>query len=178
MPFNYQRFEENMNNRVDGKKRNKVLQGLLSYETLTTPVQTAQWINQMMDQLASAAGDATARDVMEACGQRCIGQSILSKAKNIQLKSHDLDDLLDRLNEAHIGGGKMFRTDEGIHASYERCYCGSVSKTRQPISPIYCQCSCGWYKKLFETILDKPVKVELLDSIIHGAHSCQFVIHI
>jgi len=115
---------------------------------------------------------------MEACGQQCIGQSVLDKAKSLKHGTGDIDEFLEKLNKAHIGGGKLRRDNSIIYASYERCYCGSVSKTQKPISLLYCQCSCGWYKKLFEATLGKPVKVELVDSIIHGADTCQFIIHI
>jgi predicted ArsR family transcriptional regulator len=131
-----------------------------------------------MDDLCVEIGEENAKGVMEACGQRCIGQSVLQKALKLQQVSRNFDDLLAKLNQEHIGGGNLWREENIIHASYEHCYCGSVSKTRKPISTIYCQCSCGWYKRLFETLLEKPLKVELLDSIIHGANTCQFIIHI
>jgi predicted ArsR family transcriptional regulator len=178
MPFNYQRFTNSLNNHTDINQQEHILQRLPAYDTLTTPVQTTRWIKNLVDNLTDVVGEETARDVMEACGQQCIGQSLLAKAEKIQTQSRDIDDLLERLNGAHIGGGKLHRDGNVINASYERCYCGSVSKTRQPISKNYCQCSCGWYRKLFETLLNHPVKVELLDSIIHGANTCQFIIHI
>ena len=70
----------------------------------------------------------------------------------------------------------MRRTDAGIEAAYDRCYCGSVSKTREPISATYCACSCGWYRQLFETLLGTAVEVELLESIIQGSERCRFLI--
>jgi len=148
------------------------------FESLTTSTQTAKWIKRLMDDLSKEIGVENAKAVMEVCGQQCIGTSVTEKARMIRESSNDFDDLLDKLNQAHIGGGKLRRVGDVIYASYERCYCGSVSKTRLPISPIYCQCSCGWYKKLFETVFKKPVRVELIDSIIHGADTCQFRIYI
>jgi predicted ArsR family transcriptional regulator len=38
-------------------------------------------------------------------------------------------------------------------------------------------CSCGWYRQLFETLLDGPVEVELLGSIVQGDERCRFLIH-
>jgi predicted ArsR family transcriptional regulator len=178
MPFHIQRFMNNLQDHTDKGIQEQVLQGLAAYDTLTTPVKTARWIKMLVENLTDIAGEDIAKDVMEACGQQCMGQNLLVKAWKLQKQSQDIDDLLIKLNDAHIGGGKLHREGDIIYASYERCYCGSVSKTRQPISLIYCQCSCGWYKQLFEAILDRSVKVELLDSIIHGADTCQFIIHI
>jgi predicted hydrocarbon binding protein len=155
-----------------------LLQNRVEFKSLTTGAQTARWIGNLMDDLVVAVGPDKAKDVMEVCGRQCIGLSILDKARKIQQEARDIDELLAKLNQAHIGGGKMRREHDVIYASYEQCYCGSVSKAPTPINAVYCQCSCGWYKNLLETILGKPVKVELIDSIIHGANTCQFKIYI
>ncbi|MBN2460978.1 MAG: hypothetical protein JXB60_05170 [Candidatus Cloacimonetes bacterium] len=116
--------------------------------------------------------------IMEACGHSCIGNSVIEKARRLLVDAQNLDDFLYRLNQAHIGGSHLQRRGETVHAVYYRCCCGSVSKTREPFSATYCHCSCGWYQRLFEALLNKPVEVELLGSIIQGNESCQFLIHI
>jgi hypothetical protein len=122
----------------------------------------------MMDVLDRAVDEETRRLIMEACGRRCISASTLEKARRLQQEAQDLDDLLSRLNGAHIGGGHLQRKGDVIHAAYDRCYCGSVSKVSETFSATYCYCSCGWYRQLFETLLGRPVEVELLGSIIQG----------
>jgi predicted hydrocarbon binding protein len=178
MPFKIHRFLRSLNDHTTKNVQDQLIKNRAAYDTLTTNSQTARWIGTLVDDLVVEIGADEAKVVMEACGQQCIGQSVLDKAKLLKRDSSDIDEFLEKLNHAHIGGGKLQRDGSVIFASYERCYCGSVSKTRQPISTIYCQCSCGWYKKLFEATLEKPVKVELIDSVIHGADTCQFIIHI
>jgi predicted hydrocarbon binding protein len=51
-----------------------------------------------------------------------------------------------------------------------------VSQAQEPFSPTYCQCSCGWYRQLFETLQGKAVEVDLLGSIRQGDERCQFLI--
>jgi predicted hydrocarbon binding protein len=178
MPFKIDRFLNSLMDHEGKSAQELLMQNRIAYDTLTTSTQTARWIGSMMEDMAVEISADNARVVMETCGQHCIGISILENARMLQQDSRDIDELLDKLNYAHIGGGKLRREENIIYASYDKCYCGSVSKTRQPISTIYCHCSCGWYKQLFESILNKPVKVELLDSIVHGADLCQFIIHI
>jgi hypothetical protein len=72
----------------------------------------------------------------------------------------------------------LHRDGEVIYAAYDRCYCGSVNKTRELFLATYCHCSCGWYQQLFETLLDRPVEVELLGSILQGDERCRFLIRI
>jgi predicted hydrocarbon binding protein len=178
MPFKLHRFLKNLDDHVNKSVHDQLMQNRVPFDTLTTSPQTARWIGILVDDLTVGIGADEAKAVMEACGQQCIGQSVLDKARLLKQDSRDLDELLEKLNHAHVGGGKFQREGSVIFASYDRCYCGTVSKTRKPMSSIYCQCSCGWYKKLFEATLDQPVKVELIDSIIHGADRCQFIIHI
>jgi predicted hydrocarbon binding protein len=131
-----------------------------------------------MDVLERELDEETRRAIMEACGRRCIGASTLGKARSIQREAQDLEDLLRRLNKAHLGGGHLQLEGGVIHAAYDRCYCGSVSKTKEDFSASYCQCSCGWYRQLFETLLERPVEVDLLSSIIQGDERCRFVIRV
>lgn len=176
MPFNPTRFTHSLQIHASQEEVACLMQHRPDYAALTTPAQTAHWIAILMDDLNTCLGEERAQAVMEDCGQQCIGSSPLQRAQQLQRQAAGLDDLLERLNQAHIGGGQLRREGDTIHATYQRCYCGSVSKTRQPISTTYCQCSCGWFKRLFETLLEKPVQVQLVDSIAHGADVCTFTI--
>ncbi len=177
MPFNVQTFLENVESCTKGKARDGLRRLCKEYGALTTPKQRAGCVKEMMDSLDEAVDTRTRQAVMEACGRQCICHSTLEKGLRIKKQSHDLDDLLHRLNEAHIGGGHLARKGKVIHAFYDRCYCGSVSKSMAQFSSTYCHCSCGWYRQLFETLMGEPVRVELLGSIIQGDTKCEFVIH-
>ena len=48
----------------------------------------------------------------------------------------------------------------------------------QPIDPIFCNCSGGFIKNYWEAVLECPVDVELLDSVIMGGKFCEFAIHL
>ncbi|MHA1474688.1 MAG: hypothetical protein ACTSQ5_05830 [Promethearchaeota archaeon] len=47
-----------------------------------------------------------------------------------------------------------------------------------PIDPIFCNCSGGFIKNYWEGVLECPIDVELLDSVIKGDKFCEFVIHL
>jgi predicted hydrocarbon binding protein len=176
MPFNLRTFQDKVENWTEGAWDGELSKICQSYEKLTTQQQKAHSIKQMMELLDRNVEAGTRYTIMEECGRRCIPASVLAKADRLKKNAIDLDDLLSRLNQSHIGGGHLQQDEQVIHASYDRCYCGSVSKTREPISATYCHCSCGWYRQLFESLLNKPVEVELLGSIIQGNECCQFVI--
>lgn len=178
MPFKPNYFQQKVDLLVPWETRNKMIQLCQSLTQLTTPRQKAQCIKEMMEILDREVDLKARIEIMEECGRYCIGRSTLEKALHLKKVATDLDDLLFRLNQEHIGGGLLRREGKIINAQYERCYCGSVSKTRELFSSTYCHCSCGWFKQLFETLLIRPVTVELKTSIIQGDNNCQFEIHI
>lgn len=178
MPFRPQTFIEIVSSQLEGPAQEELAQACEAYAALTTPLQRSRCIHGMMETLDRAVDEPRRREIMEACGQRCITTGILRIALRLRHEANDLDDLLRRLNQAHIGGGRLERTGDVIYAAYDRCYCGSVSHARKPFSPTYCHCSCGWYHRLFETLFEGPVEVELLSSILQGDERCQFKIRI
>jgi len=178
MPFKPQVFQEAIEGRVSETTQEVLGQACNAYDTLTTPLQRARCIKGVIDVLDQAVDTSTRQAIMQACGRQCIGASVLDKARKLARTASDLDDLLAQLNQVHIGGGHLRREGDVIHARYDRCYCGSVNQTKEPFSPTYCHCSCGWYRQLFETLLERPVEVELCTSIIQGGENCQFRIMI
>ena len=178
MPFRVKVFKDNVGSWVDDDFKAELEQVCECYNAATTPLQKARCVKSIMDVLDSEVDEHARRVIMEACGHRCIGASTLKKAVKLQEQAFNLDELLVLLNEQHIGGGYLQRYGNVIHAAYDRCYCGSVSKTKELFTETYCHCSCGWYQKLFETVLSRPVRVELLGSIIQGDQRCEFRIHL
>jgi len=174
MPFRPQFFQDNIAGRVPETTAETLAQACADYDALTTPLQRARCLKGMMDALDQAVDEPTRQAIMQACGRQCIGASVIDKARKLAKTASDLDDLLAQLNQVHIGGGHLRREGDVIHATYTRCYCGSVNQTKAPFSATYCHCSCGWYRQLFETLLERPVTVELVSSIIQGDASCQF----
>jgi len=61
------------------------------------------------------------------------------------------------------------------------CHCPrirDVLKTSQTIPSIYCYCGAGFYKGMWEEILQQPVEVELLESVLKGDDVCKVAIHL
>jgi predicted hydrocarbon binding protein len=49
-------------------------------------------------------------------------------------------------------------------------------KTGETLSPTYCYCGAGFYQGIWETILQQPVEVELLESVLEGDEVCKVAI--
>ena len=51
-------------------------------------------------------------------------------------------------------------------------------KTGDTISPIYCYCGAGFYKGIWEEIIQQPVEIEMLETVLKGDNVCQFAIYL
>ena len=61
------------------------------------------------------------------------------------------------------------------------CHCPRIRdivNRPQRISATYCYCGGGFYKSLWEDILQESVEVELLRSVLQGDDVCSFAIHL
>ncbi|MCG2768227.1 MAG: DUF6144 family protein [Anaerolineae bacterium] len=61
------------------------------------------------------------------------------------------------------------------------CHCPrirDVLKSSETISPTYCYCGAGFYKGIWEEILQEHVEVELLESVLKGDDVCKVAIHL
>ena len=61
------------------------------------------------------------------------------------------------------------------------CHCPRVREilnTSRTISATYCYCGAGFYKGIWEEILQKPVEVEVLESVLKGDEVCKIAIYL
>lgn len=167
-------YQQSLEGAAPAGLRERLLRGVERITPRTSPAAQAAWVHEAVETLEAELAEPDRRLILERCGRSCIGRSVLANARQIYASSQGMEDFLDRLNQAHIGGGRLAWRDGGVDAGYDRCYCGVVSQTQQPFSPTFCNCSRGWYLALFESCLGRPVEVTLLSSIIQGADRCRF----
>ena len=61
------------------------------------------------------------------------------------------------------------------------CHCPRVRdalKAGERLPKSYCHCSAGFYKKNYEEILQQPVDVEIVETVLSGDEVCAFAIHL
>ena len=74
----------------------------------------------------------------------------------------------------------MNETDPEMRRQYY-CHCPrirDVLKTSETISPTYCYCGAGFYKGIWEEILQQPVEVQILETVLKGDESCKIAIYL
>ncbi len=121
----------------------------------------------------------TKQKIMELCGEACAySDKDFEIAKEIAKEAVDVEEILVRVNKEIPWCGTWIRKGNTIQSTCVNCGCPLVrNNVVEPIGT-FCYCSRGWVKKIFETLLKKPVKVELKKSIGLGDKVCEFVVYI
>lgn len=169
---------------IEKQADREVLQALLidfkRLENIINPVTKAEWISELVEKLEQMVGQSTTTNIMQACGRTCCGIGRGEKANQLFKRSKNLTEFIRELNNQRLGGGRLVLVNRStIVGGYDKCYCGLVNVTKTVFpTKTYCQCSAGWYKQFFEIALQQSVGVEILKSIISGAKTCEFIIHI
>ena len=156
----------------------KAMQDSEKYASLKPPEQ-AGWWKATIERLEKEIGKEKAIKIMEYCGRKCCGQGHRRTAKRLMGESKSIEEFLNKLNKKFRGARFKLKDKNTVVVRYDKCFCGQVKQTKQPFpTTIYCQCGVAWEKQFFESALDRSVEVEMVQTVITGAKSCEFIIHI
>lgn len=159
--------------------KQKVLDQCKSCQKISDDKEMAQCVKEVMIKFNEVVSNEEKRyKVMETMGNACFNRFFVKIARDTKKISNGIAEIIQNLNKA--SGAEHFKLEDNkIHAKFNQCLCQvGVRDAIEPISKTYCSCSLGWMKSLFKMLLDRPFKVELLDSIVSGGKSCQFVVSV
>ena len=146
------------------------------------PDEKALWWKNAVERLENELGIDRAIEIMRTCGSKCCGQGQRKTAKRLMNESSSLEDFLERVSKYEVKEGELeykLINDNTIIGKHHKCFCGQVKKSKELFkNKTYCQCSVEFNKQFFEAAFEKPVNVELKQSIINGGDFCEFEIKI
>ena len=130
------------------------------------------WISNLMKNMDQQMGDKEKIRLLEECGRACAERHAKAEASK---HKGNLDGWLGVLKK-WVGQENVHREDNGVRVIYSKCLCPLVQDHPPLMSKTYCNCSRGWLKEVFETVVEKPVEVKLEDSIMKGGKQCRFTV--
>jgi effector-binding domain-containing protein len=71
---------------------------------------------------------------------------------------------------------KEAKTDAERRRAY--CFCPLIRDCLDEAPEIFCNCSAGWPKQIWEGVLERPLKVDIIRSLTKGDDTCEFAIHL
>lgn len=178
----------------------KVLEG---HEGLgeADPEERAEWSRRAMERLAEAVPDVGTREkIMD--GRACVfveefGEEPLLKLRKIYQETGGVEAVFEAMARDREKHGRPYRegnviyevkapadaeafanaqTPEEKRVAY--CHCPLTRAAKTPVPQPYCYCGGGWYGGIWEFIVERPVRVELLKSVMNGDEHCAFAVHL
>ncbi|UCF09381.1 MAG: hypothetical protein JSW65_04775 [Candidatus Bipolaricaulota bacterium] len=72
-------------------------------------------------------------------------------------------------------------TDDPVEKRYHACFCVMVRdaiRTGEAVPPEFCDCSAGWYVQMWSAILDRRLRIDVVESVLRGDDRCLFAVHV
>ena len=133
-----------------------------------------RWVQNILLSIDGQLNEGTKARLMESCGRACARSSVIEEAEACR---GDLDAFLAKIR-SWVGQGNVTVDGETIRVVYEECFCKLTTEIPRELAVTYCLCSCGWLKEMFETVVGRPVEVDLESSIRRGSDTCSFVVRL
>jgi hypothetical protein len=168
----------------------QVMEGSEKITEKTDKKATALWVKDAMARLDLLVNEKICAQIMENCGVNCaaVNKRVIERGKAKRQKFKTNDEFLAAEVKKPNPGTRLVREGNVLYQFYTprafshpmRCYCGLLRGLPEDtnMSATYCNCSKGFVKKYWESVLETPVTVELLQSAISGASECKFAIHL
>ncbi|MCL5999201.1 MAG: hypothetical protein M1546_24525 [Chloroflexi bacterium] len=168
----------------------QVMEGSEQITDSTQPKRVAHWTKGAIERLEALADEETRCRIMQNCGHNCVlAGSLITKARVRRRKYATEEEYIEAMQQAPAPGTRLIRQGNVVYQFYTprqfgeppiRCYCGLVRRLpdHETMPRFYCECSRAFVEKLWSSVLDRPVEVELLESSVTGAQECKFAIHL
>jgi effector-binding domain-containing protein len=192
--------------RVFGEEiRQAVLAGLDPLDTRAKPDQRFEWVKEAIENLESQANEFQIYDVLSGCAH-VFPAAQIDKLRQIYQKTHSetgdslaaVDAVLDFMGEDPGWVERPERQDYTIYAkknprdpeayakaetSMEKrqayCFCPLLRNAMdQGMPQRFCYCGAGWYRQQWDGATGKPVRIEIVKSVLQGDEVCQFAVHL
>ncbi len=187
---------ENLERVLGAEARKEVMAGSDQVSAETSMDKRAQWIKSAMDRLDQLAGKEQRYDIVSSCAH-IFPRERIDKLRAIYQQSQDVDKVLQTMCEDTFWFEEPIRKGNVIHATKNPfdseafkkakteaekrrayCHCNMIKNHLDEMNVTFCHCGAGWYRQLWEGILEKPVRIELMKSLVKGDDVCQVAIHL
>jgi predicted hydrocarbon binding protein len=130
------------------------------------------WLSNLMKNMDSQLDEESKIKVLEECGRACAQRH--AKAEALKSKGN-LDGWLETMKK-WVGANNVQKEGNSVRIVYSKCFCPLVSDLEPLLTETFCNCSRGWLKENFETVVGKTVEAKLDDSIMMGGKECRFTV--
>jgi effector-binding domain-containing protein len=184
---------------LGAQAREQVMQGIESITPASSFDDYTAWIQGAIERLDALSDDAEAKcQVVSHCAH-VFPQERIDHLRAIYRRCGEIDDVLHEMYADDFWYEKPVRKGNVIHmrknpfnpegfakaaTPAERrkayCHCSFVhpylDAVPAKLSPTFCFCGAGWYRRLWEGVLGRPVTFEQAETLLRGNDECRFTI--
>ncbi len=176
--------------------RDTVMEGADGLSPNTPREERLEWVKAALGRLDDIADEEQKFWAVSKCAD-CYPSWRIQELREIYLRNHDVDEVMDAMKRdtewystPHREGDLIYHTKVPFdRKAWEKatdrderrrayCHCALVQDRIDEVPPTYCYCGTGWVRQVWEGILERPVRVEVLKSLPAGDDECQFLIHL
>ena len=133
------------------------------------------WMGDLLEELGCEKNQEVCQELLKKCGRRCAERNALPGMGGLKEELSGVDSMeeMARIISRHTGAECVPEKD-GFLLTYNRgkgCDC-SIVKAGYVHSPVFCSCTQGFHQKVWSTILERPVTVELVETFLRGGSCC------
>ncbi len=132
------------------------------------------WLTDLFDSMDAELDEPTKVRVMAGCGRGCF-RRFSFKQDIARLGKGNLEKLL----EAYKKNFEVWQEGAEVHVRYgpvvKQCYCPAARYHPPKPNDIHCECTRATHLTIFETALERPIQVKILESLRRGGKTCHFV---
>lgn len=132
------------------------------------------WIQSVIKLMDQELKEEDRGRILEKCGRGCAcGCGMVGKIRKADLNHENVEEVFQKLKEPDFFGERISKGEDCFYTTCEKCFCPYVNDNIQDTPGSYCECTKGWTKQVFETAFQRPVEVEIEQTIIRGADCCK-----
>lgn len=192
------RLEQNLDRVLGKKTRDDIMKDRDKLFTIeSSSNERIQWLKDMLNRIDKIANDDEKYEILSCCAHE-FSLKRIEFLRSIYNKNKAIDDVIKEMEKDYAWYENPVRKGNKIIVSkipvnpegYEKaetleekkrnyCHCRFINNNLDKgISPSFCNCSTGWYRQYWEGILEQPVRIKILKSLLKGNDICQFEIYL
>ncbi|MBP7175328.1 MAG: hypothetical protein KBA53_03775 [Thermoclostridium sp.] len=131
----------------------------------------AKWVKHVSSELEKHFEEHTIKDIRMGCYCNENGKLDQSKEfiRKIYSASASLRDFVNKMNEHGAG---WYIEEGNLYTKYDSCPCPMLEGVDLLPTKTWCYCTVGYNKHIFESVFEREVDVELIESIKIGNKQC------
>jgi hypothetical protein len=139
------------------------------------PSKKAEWWKDAIISMENEIGIKKTKEILCKCGEKCCGQGHRKTVRKKYEESKSIEEFLEKISIKDVTYELIDKNT--IVAEYQRCFCGNVKNATTTFRNLtYCECGTEFNRQYFSAAFQKPVKVELKNSVISGSDTCKYII--